>query len=83
MSANKNKRTKLFEDNYHLLQKACVENGVELKEFNTRSYRLKKNGYALVDYYPTSEKVFMHQTKTWDHIYHIDVFIETYFNNTQ
>jgi len=81
MAVNKNKRNRLYSENMPLLEKACSECSVEINEFNPRSYRLKKNGYALVDYYPTSEKVFLHQTKTWEYIYHIDVFIQTYFNS--
>lgn len=66
--------------NTPLMQSACINYGVKYTEFNSNSYRLEKDGFVTVDYYPTSNKCFFHDVKEWGEVTNVREFIKFQFN---
>lgn len=62
VSKTKRKATKGRAD---AMYEICKLLGVHVREMNPNSFRLKKEGFITIDYYPKSNKVFFHDAKEW------------------
>jgi hypothetical protein len=84
MRKKKNKsRRKNYDMNKPLMESACIKLGVEYVEFNTNSYRLTKDGFVTVDYFPTSNRCFFHDVKEWGEVVDVRKFINAQFGGVQ
>ncbi len=62
------------------LKDACITNEVNCEQFNLGSFRLTKDGYHTIDYYPKSQKCFYHTSQTWEQVKDITAFVKFQFN---
>jgi len=79
MSIKRAKRNR--DNNIPLMQASCIRNKVKYVEFNSASYRLTKDGFQTVDYYPSSNKCFFHDVKEWGEVADVRKFIDYEFNS--
>jgi len=79
MSSKRQKTQKRIEAR----KKICGTLSVSINEFNTNSFRLKKQDYTTIDYYPKSNRVFFHDVKEWGEIVYVWDFIKYQFSETK
>lgn len=61
------------------MRKVCGELGITIFEMNTHSYRLRKKGYPVIDYYPTKNRAFYHRDQEWIDVEDVAAFINYEF----
>ena len=59
----------------------CNENGIELTKFYSKSFRLKKEGFVTINYFPKSDRVFYYDTEKWDDVADMIPFLTAYYIN--
>ena len=57
----------------------CMIRGIDMKEFNTNSFRFSREGNETVDWYPRSRRIFIHSKKKWSKHNRVDQLIRYYY----
>lgn len=57
------------------MKDACAKHGVSVNEFNVGSFRLTKEGFRTIDYYPKKSTAFYHGLQEWVDVKGVAAFI--------
>lgn len=63
------------------MKEACTKHGVEVNEFNVGSFRLTKEGFRTIDYYPKKGTAFYHGIQEWVDVNDVSSFVAFEFSN--